>query len=70
MPGDINTDNIETGTITRNEISTTSGKRKADTTIITTKIATRNPSLKIREKAVMATTVTTKLIQNSTHKKN
>ena len=45
--GDINPDNIRTGTITRNEISTTDGKTKADTTTTITKMATTRPSSKI-----------------------
>ena len=32
VTGDTNQDNIETGTITRNEILTTDGKTKEDTT--------------------------------------
>ena len=35
--GDTNPDNIETGTITRNEISITGGKTKEDTTTTATK---------------------------------
>ena len=35
--GDTNPDNIETGTITKNEILTTNGKTKEGTTIATTK---------------------------------
>ena len=38
--GDTNPDNIETGTITKNEIWTTNDKTKEGTTIATTKTAT------------------------------
>ena len=47
VTGDINPDNIETGTVTRNKISTTDGKTKEDTTTTTMKMATKNQSSKI-----------------------
>ena len=67
LTGDTNPDNIETGTITKNEISTTDGKTNGNATTTTTKTATTSQSSKIQKRATV-TTGATRHIQNNTYK--